>query len=84
LAFIKNLREARVRAALSQTELARVLNRPQSYVAKVESGDRRLDVGEAMHWAAAIGSSLSALLPHLKTEELVVDGTQELKRQKHE
>lgn len=40
------LTEARVNAGLTQEQLAAKLARPQSYVAKYETGDRRLDVVE--------------------------------------
>lgn len=42
--FCRLLREARVKAGLSQEDVAKRLNRPQSYVSKYESGERRLDV----------------------------------------
>ncbi|MDK9339742.1 helix-turn-helix transcriptional regulator [Propionibacterium freudenreichii] len=40
------LREARVAAGLSQAELARTLEEPQSYVSKVETGQKRVDLFE--------------------------------------
>lgn len=40
------LTEARINAGLTQEQLAAKLARPQSYVAKYETGDRRLDVIE--------------------------------------
>lgn len=42
------LREARVRAGLRQLDVALKLGKPQSYVAKVESGERRIDLIEAL------------------------------------
>jgi transcriptional regulator with XRE-family HTH domain len=44
--------EARTRSGLTQTDVARWLGRPQSYVSKYETGERRLDVVaflEVMH-----------------------------------
>ena len=38
------LTEARIHSGLTQTELAVRLRRPQSFVAKYEGGERRLDV----------------------------------------
>lgn len=40
------LREMRENAGLRQEDLARVLQKPQSFVSKYESGERRLDVLE--------------------------------------
>jgi transcriptional regulator with XRE-family HTH domain len=44
--FLGRLKQARVDAALTQVEVAKRLNRPQSFVSKIESGERRLDVVE--------------------------------------
>ncbi|HBL6926571.1 helix-turn-helix domain-containing protein [Citrobacter koseri] len=43
---IKLLRSARIEQRITQTQLAESLGKPQSFVAKVESGERRLDVIE--------------------------------------
>ena len=40
------LQEARLKAGMTQQHVAKCLNRPQSYVSKYESGERRLDVVE--------------------------------------
>lgn len=40
------LRQVRKEANVSQQELARRLARPQSFVSKYESGERRLDIVE--------------------------------------
>ncbi|WP_438821564.1 helix-turn-helix domain-containing protein [Klebsiella variicola] len=39
---MKNLREIRIKKGITQERLAQALKRPQSFVAKVESGERRL------------------------------------------
>lgn len=44
--FRKLLREAREEAKITQTELGHRLNKPQSYVYKNESGERRVDLIE--------------------------------------
>jgi transcriptional regulator with XRE-family HTH domain len=45
-AFLDLLREVRKEAGLTQAEVAAALRRPQSYISKYESGERRLDVLE--------------------------------------
>lgn len=44
--FLEMLRKARLAAGLTQRQVAARLGRPQSYVSKVESGERRCDVLE--------------------------------------
>lgn len=44
--LLERLVRARTEAGLTQTDVARTLKRPQSWVSKVESGERRLDVVE--------------------------------------
>ncbi|MDI7155760.1 helix-turn-helix transcriptional regulator [Leptospira santarosai] len=44
--FCKNLIAARKNADLTQLEVAKHLGEPQSYISKIESGERRLDVIE--------------------------------------
>jgi transcriptional regulator with XRE-family HTH domain len=46
--------DARVNAGVTQVELAERLGRPQSFVAKVEGGDRRLDVIEFLQIIIAL------------------------------
>jgi len=47
---------ARDRAGLTQQKLARRLGKPQSFVAKYEGGERRLDLIEFIVIARAIGA----------------------------
>lgn len=44
--FIDCMLEARHKAGLTQAQLAKKLGKPQSFVAKYENGERRLDVVE--------------------------------------
>ncbi|WP_226068632.1 helix-turn-helix domain-containing protein [Dickeya zeae] len=48
---IKTLREARIAKGITQEMLAQALERPQSFIAKVENGERRLDVVEFVQLA---------------------------------
>ena len=57
--------KARKQAGLTQSELAQRLRRPQSFVAKYESGERRLDVVEFVAIANAIGVDPLKLLRSL-------------------
>lgn len=52
--LLRQLTQARNEADCSQSELGRRLSKPQSYVSKVESGDRRLDLVEFVYWAKAL------------------------------
>jgi len=47
---------------MTQGALAKRLGRPQSYVSKYESGERRLDLVELEEIALAVGSTLSAVV----------------------
>ncbi|MCH7805992.1 MAG: helix-turn-helix transcriptional regulator [Proteobacteria bacterium] len=58
----KLLREGRKKAGLTQTEVAKRLGRPQSFVAKYELGERRLDVIEFMDIAGAIGMNPAKII----------------------
>ena len=44
--FLDLLKQTRLEAGVSQTELARRLNRPQPFISYIESGERRVDVIE--------------------------------------
>lgn len=57
--------KARKQAGLTQSELAQRLRRPQSFVAKYEGGERRLDVVEFVTIAGAIGADPIKLLRSL-------------------
>lgn len=58
----KLLISTRKEAGLTQVELARRLAKPQSYVSKVEQGERRLDVLEFAQYAAAMATDPIRLL----------------------
>ena len=55
------LRQLRHDAGLTQVEVARRLEVPQSFVSKYESGERRLDVIELKYILEALGSTIGAL-----------------------
>lgn len=49
------LRSERIAAGLTQQQVADRVGRPQSFVAKVEGCERRLDVVEFLHLCRALG-----------------------------
>ena len=55
-AFCELMTQARKSAGLTQEQLARRLKKPQSFVAKYEGGERRLDVVEFLGITRAIGA----------------------------
>ena len=50
--IMERLKRARIEADLSQQAVADKLDKPQSYISKIESGERRLDVAEMKKFAA--------------------------------
>jgi transcriptional regulator with XRE-family HTH domain len=48
--------------ALTQQQLATALQRPQSYVAKIETGERRIDAVEVVEWALVLDTDVETLL----------------------
>jgi len=49
--FLGRLRQARIDAGLTQADAAARLKRPQSFISKCESGERRVDVVELQRFA---------------------------------
>jgi transcriptional regulator with XRE-family HTH domain len=64
-AFSKLMIEARKSARLTQHGLAKRLHKPQSFVAKYEGGERRIDVVEFVTVCQAIGADPAKLLKAL-------------------
>jgi transcriptional regulator with XRE-family HTH domain len=63
--FLKLLRAARLDSGLTQAEVAQRLGRPQSFVSKCESGERRIDVAEFIAFCKAIRVDPVALVRQL-------------------
>ena len=57
--FLKRLQTARHEAGLTQTQVAKNFGRPQSFVSKCESGERRIDVFELEDFANIYGKPLT-------------------------
>lgn len=65
-ALIAALVAARKQAKLTQQQVADLLGKPQSFVAKYENGERRLDVVEFLHVAEALGADPVEVLLQVK------------------
>ena len=63
--LIDALKAARKTAGLTQQDLADKLARPQSFVAKVEGCERRLDVVEFLHLCRAIGAEPASFFENI-------------------
>jgi DNA-binding transcriptional regulator YiaG len=60
--LIQELKSARHRAGLSQQRVADILDVQQSYVAKIELGERRIDVIEFLRFVEAVNASPADIL----------------------
>ncbi len=49
------LKKARVESGVLQKDLAKTLRKPQSYISKIESGERNLDVVEFIQYCEGLG-----------------------------
>jgi len=63
--FQELLIDLRKNAGLTQTDIAEKLGKPQSYVSKYETGERRLDVIEFLEVAKATGFNPSKAIKKL-------------------
>ena len=64
--FLRRLRRARQESMLTQSQVAERLRRPQSYVSKCESGERRVDVIELAEFATLYGRKLEYFVGAVK------------------
>jgi len=60
------LRQARAEAGLRQQDVAERLDEPQSFVSKVETGERRLDVIELREVCRVLGLTLTDFVQRLE------------------
>lgn len=64
--FQKALADVRLEKGLTQSEVASRLRKPQSYVSKYESGERRLDVIEFLEVCEAMSVSPHSILKKIQ------------------
>ncbi len=57
--FLTRLGQARMNAGLTQVDVVKKVRRPQSYVSKCESGERRVDVVELVEFVRLYGTELT-------------------------
>jgi transcriptional regulator with XRE-family HTH domain len=50
------LKELREKAGMTQRDLAKALNKPQSYIYNCEVANRRVDIPEFILWSRACGN----------------------------
>ena len=62
------LRDIRIDAGLTQSELASRLDRDQTFVSKYESGERRLDILELREVCQAIGIDFVSFIRRLEKD----------------
>ena len=55
--YLRILKSIRLEAGLTQSELSKMLNKPQSYVSKYETGERKLQPLEVVAICKATNSS---------------------------
>jgi transcriptional regulator with XRE-family HTH domain len=63
--FLASLRKARMEAGLTQEGLAKLLGDTQSFISKVERGERRLDVVELRAFCRALDVPFPAFINKL-------------------
>jgi transcriptional regulator with XRE-family HTH domain len=64
--LLKALKNARLEAGMRQADVALALSRPQSYIAKIESGERKIDFIEVIDLCNIIDLDVKELLGKLK------------------
>lgn len=67
--FLQVLREARIESGLTQTDAAKLPGKPQSFIAKCEQGERRVDVVELLELCRIYGCSLKEFVQKVDTQK---------------
>jgi transcriptional regulator with XRE-family HTH domain len=64
--LLKILKRLRVEKGLTQVQLAAQLDRPQSLIAKIESGERKLDVCQFLDYLEALDASAEEVVREIE------------------
>ena len=75
---VERLVQERRKLGMSQTAVAALLGKPQQYVSRYETGERRLDVFEYLDAAAALEIDGIRLLQSAKAKVAVADDGERL------
>jgi len=67
--FLMNLKKARKESGLTQLQVAEILNQPQSYVSKCESGEKRVDVIELMRFSKVYNKHIEYFVQNIHINE---------------
>lgn len=70
---INALKKSRKEKGITQAQLAEALGKPQSFIAKVENGERRLDVVEFVYLARLVGANVQRIIEHIESVNLRQD-----------
>ena len=62
--IIQQLKKARQESGLEQKKVARLLIKTQSFVSKIESGQRRVDLVQLKEFAKIYNKPLTYFIPH--------------------
>ncbi len=60
--LMAKLAQLRKQSGMTQSQLAKKLNKPQSFIAKYEGGERRLDVIEFIDVVRALGETPEVII----------------------
>jgi len=61
--LVQKLHEAREKAGLDQIGAAKLLGKSQSYISKIESGQRRIDLVQLKEFAKIYKKNISYFIP---------------------
>jgi len=67
--LLARLKALRKESGLTQAQVAKLMGRPQSLVAKIESGERRLDVCQFIDYLNMLGADAASVVKELSQKK---------------